>query len=186
MKPHYILILLFLSLAFVSCEKLGIRVTSVKGVWESDTYGGKNKVRYTIGANDKYSMGVYFNDSLVYGRNGTWVLKNDTINFYYQNIGTEFSGNSRQVIEQLGMNTMTLRSVSHKTIMVYNRVSSTPESDEIGRFLAVLEYKGGFWWIFSWILIGITGFVLLGCGLEGIYRLLKTITRFCRDHILRK
>ena len=148
-----ILIVLF-SIVLTSCEQLGIEVTTVKGKWKSQAY--KNQyVIMTISDNGMSHQTIH-NDSVIVNGSGTWSLQNDTLSLYHQDFNA--NGIRQFKIEQMSMNTLTLRNLDNKSIWVMTRQYSTTSNDYDSHFSEVFDLKRGFWW-YAW---NITQFVL-GC-----------------------
>lgn len=152
-------ILLFVALLILtSCEPLGIEVKTVKGKWKSDKTNGQNLL-LNLEDDDIYSSQTILNDSILLSqKQGTWILKKDTLFIYRQNV--ENNGLHKLHIEQLSMNTMTLRQIKDEDILVFNRVYSNQNLDYDGRFNEVFNLKKGFWW-YAWILVEVICFIMM-------------------------
>lgn len=183
MKTIYTILILLLSIAVTSCEKLGVEVTTVKGVWKSDSY--KNQYLILIISDKGMSHGTYLNDSiLLTGRKGTWSLHNDTLSLYHQD--NKADGVRIFKIEQMSMNTMTLRNVSNGDVWIMTRQYSTQNNNYDSHFNEVFDLKKGFWW-YAW---NVTQFVIgYGFGLLvliGLYHLCSALIKWIRSAIKKK
>lgn len=159
-----ILIGLF-SIVLSSCEQLGIEVTTVKGEWKSQAY--KNQYLIMNISDNGMSLQIIHNDSVIVNRSGTWSLHSDTLCLYHQ----DFNANGvRQLkLEQMSMNTLTLRNLDNKDILVMTRQYSTASNDYDSHFTEVFELKRGFWW-YTWHIIGFAlGGLLLVSLIMGLF-----------------
>ena len=152
-------ILLFVALwTLTSCEPLGIEIKTVKGKWKSDKTNGQNLL-LNLEDEDIYSSQTILNDSILLSqKQGTWILKKDTLFIYRQNV--ENNGLHKLHIEQLSMNTMTLKQIKDEDILVFNRVYSNQNLDYDGRFNEVFNLKKGFWW-YAWIIVKVIFFIMM-------------------------
>lgn len=179
----YILsILLFIALLILtSCEPLGFEVTTVKGKWKSDKTNGEYLL-LNLTREDVYTAQNILNDTiLLKQQQGTWILKNDTLYFFSQNL--ENKGISRWKVEQLSMNYITLKKIKNGDILVCNRVYSNQNLDYYGRFNEVFNLKRGFWW-FAWeIATWIFYIVMVIFLLYGIGSLTENIAKWIRKKI---
>lgn len=148
MKLKHIILLFVVQLILTSCEILNVEVKTVKGNWKSDITNGQY-IFLNLEDNDTYSYKTILNDTtILIKQQGSWVLKNDTLSLYHQNF--ENKGIIRLSIEQISMNTLTLKNIPHGDVIVLHRLYSK-NLDYNGRFEEVLELKGGFWWA-AWII----------------------------------
>lgn len=160
MKILYTILILLLSITVTSCEQFGVEVTTVKGEWKSDSY--KNQYLILKISDNGMSHRTIHNDSTLVNRTGTWSLHNDTLSLYHQNFNAD--GVRIFKIEQMSMNTMTLRNVSNEDVWIMTRQYSTPNNDYDSHFNEVFDLKKGFWW-HTW---EIASFVLAGLLLIGL------------------
>lgn len=178
MKILYTILILLLSITATSCEEFGVEVTTVKGIWKSDTQNAHYIMLYIF--DDRMSYGTFYNDSILSttATTGTWSLHNDTLSLYHQDINAD--GVRTFKIDQMSMNTMTLRNVSNKDVWIMTRQYSTPNNDYDSHFNEVFDLKKGFWWFFWNGLLLATG--LFCCCYVGILlrELLKVIDKFIR------
>lgn len=125
------------------------------------------------------------NDSiLLTGRTGTWSFHNDTLSLYHQD--NKANGVRIFKIDQMSMNTMTLRNVSNEDVWIMTRQYSTPDNDYDSHFNEVFDLKKGFWW-YAWeitliVLSGIGGILLL----TGLYQLCSASIKWIRSAIKKK
>ena len=166
MKILYIILVLLLSLTVTSCERLGVEVTTVKGEWKSESYNNQHLI-LLLSNNGTSAGAIFYNDSLLDYRPATWSLHNDTLSFYRQETG----GVSRFKIEQMSMNTLTLRNVSNEKIWIMTRQYVTPGNDYDSHFKEVFDLKKGFWW-YAW---EITLYILSGLLAAGLLGLLCSL-----------
>lgn len=166
MKILYIILALLLSITVTSCEQLGIEVTTVKGKWKSESYNNQHLI-LQLSNNGTSTSAIYYNDSLLDCRTETWSLHNDTLNFYRHEPG----GVRRFKIEQMSMNTLTLRNVSNENIWIMTRQYLTSGNDYNSHFNEVFELKKGFWW-YAW---NITLYILSGLFAAGLLALLCSL-----------
>ena len=156
-----LLIVLF-SILLTSCEQLGIEVATVKGEWKSEGY--KNQYLIMNLSNNGMSHRTIHNDSVIVKGSGTWSLHNDTLSLYHQDFNA--NGVRRFKIEQMSMNTLTLRNLNNKDIWVMTRQYSTAGNDYDSHFSEVFDLKRGFWW-YTWnIILFVLGGLcvyLIGC-----------------------
>lgn len=154
MKILYTILTLLLSITATSCKQFGVEVTTEKGEWKSDSY--KNQYLILKLSDNGMSHRTIHNDSTLVNRTGTWSLHNDTLSLYHQDFKAD--GVRRFKIEQMSMNTMTLRNVSNEDVWIMTRQYSTPNNDYDSHFNEVFDLKKGFWW-YAW---EIASFVLAG------------------------
>ena len=181
-KILYTILILLFSITVTSCEQLGVEVTTVKGEWKSDSY--KNQYLILKLSDNGMSHRTIHNDSTLVNRTGTWSLHNDTLSLYHQDFKAE--GVRMFKIEQMSMNTMTLRNVSNEDVWIMTRQYSTPNNDYDSHFNEVFDLKKGFWW-YAWeitliVLSGIIGILLL----MGLYQLGSTSIKWIRSAIKKK
>lgn len=159
-KLHITLIVLF-SIVLTSCEQLGIEVTTVKGIWQTE----KTEDQYLILAISDFGLAhgyLYKNDSISSRGNRTWSLHNDTLSFYHQDFNAD--GIRQFKIEQMSMNTLTIRHLKSNNVWIMSRLYSNVNNDYDSHFNEVFDLKKGFWW-YTW---KITCFVLGGLILIGL------------------
>lgn len=181
-KILYTILILLFSITVTSCEQLGVEVTTVKGEWKSDSY--KNQYLILKLSDNGMSHRTIHNDSTLVNRTGTWSLHNDTLSLYHQDFKAE--GVRMFKIEQMSMNTMTLRNVSNEDVWIMTRQYSTSNNDYDSHFNEVFDLKKGFWW-YAWeitliVLSGIIGILLL----MGLYQLGSTSIKWIRSAIKKK
>ncbi len=179
MKLKHILALLVATTILASCEQLGIEVTTVKGKWKSEITDGQY-ISLDLSPNDTYSSTTIFNDSTeLVKHQGTWVLNNDTLCLYRQDI--KGNGVRKLFVEQLSMNTITLRNVKNGNTFVLNRIYSTSQNDYDSHFEEVFDLKGGFWW-YAWRITSIVlGLLLLGTFGMALYNIVGSIIKWCKN-----
>ena len=150
------------SIVLTSCEQFGIEVTTVKGEWKSQAY--KNQYLIINISDNGMSHQTIHNDSVIVNRSGTWSLHNDTLSLYHQDFNA--NGVRQFKIEQMSMNTLTLRNLDNKDIWVMTRQYSTTSNDYDSHFSEVFDLKRGFWW-YTWnIILFVLGNLcvyLIGC-----------------------
>ena len=178
MKILYTILILLLSITATSCEQFGIEVTTVKGEWKSDSY--KNQYLILKLSDNGMSHRTIHNDSTLVNRTGTWSLHNDTLSLYHQDFKAD--GVRMFKIEQMSMNTMTLRNVSNEDVWIMTRQYSTPNNDYDSHFNEVFDLKKGFWW-YTW---EIASFVLAGLLLIGLIMCLFNVGRELITRIRKK
>ena len=161
MKILQTILIVIFSIVLTSCEQLGIEVTTVKGEWKSQAY--KNQYLIMNLSDNRMSHQTIHNNSVIVNRSGTWSLHNDTLNLYHQDFNAD--GVRQFKIEQMSMNTLTLRNLDNKDIWVMTRQYSTAGNNYDSHFTEVFNLKKGFWW-YAWhiILFAISGFFLYFCG----------------------
>lgn len=149
------------SIVLTSCEQFGIEVTTVKGEWKSQAY--KNQYLIINISDNGMSHQTIHNDSVIVNRSGTWSLHNDTLASI---IDFNANGVRQFKIEQMSMNTLTLRNLDNKDIWVMTRQYSTTSNDYDSHFSEVFDLKRGFWW-YTWnIILFVLGNLcvyLIGC-----------------------
>lgn len=149
-------------------NRLGVEVTTVKGEWKSESYNNQHLI-LLLSNNGTSTGAIYYNDSLLDCRTETWSLHNDTLNFYRHEPG----GVRRFKIEQMSMNTLTLRNVSNEDVWIMTRQYLTPNNDYNSHFNEVFDLKKGFWW-YTW---EIASFALAGLFFIGLIMGLFNIGR---------
>ena len=181
-KILYTILILLFSITVTSCEQLGFEVTTVKGEWKSDSY--KNQYLILKLSDNGMSHRTIHNDSTLVNRTGTWSLHNDTLSLYHQDFKAE--GVRMFKIEQMSMNTMTLRNVSNEDVWIMTRQYSTSNNDYDSHFNEVFDLKKGFWW-YAW---NITLYVMAGVFslsvLMGLYHLCSALFKWIRSAIKKK
>ena len=183
MKILYTILILLLSITATSCEEFGVEVTTVKGIWKSDTQNAQYIMLFI--SDDRMSHGKFYNDSiLLIGRTGTWSLHNDTLSLYHQDFKAD--GVRTFKIEQMSMNTMTLQNVSNEDVWIMTRQYSTPDNDYDSHFNEVFDLKKGFWW-YAWniTLYGMASVFSLSV-LMGLYHLCSALIKWIRSAIKKK
>lgn len=182
MKILYTIFILLLYISATSCEQFGVEVTTVKGEWKSDSY--KNQYLILKISDNGMSHRTIHNDSTLVNRTGTWSLHNDTLSLYHQNFNAD--GVRIFKIEQMSMNTMTLRDVSNEDIWIMTRQYSTPDNDYDSHFNEVFDLKKGFWWyawnIMLFVLCGVLGVLVL----MGLYQLCSALIKWIHSAIKKK
>ena len=128
------------SIVLTSCEQLGIEVTTVKGEWKSQAY--KNQYLIMNLSDNRMSHQTIHNNSVIVNRSGTWSLHNDTLNLYHQDFNAD--GVRQFKIEQMSMNTLTLRNLDNKDIWVMTRQYSTAGNNYDSHFTEVFNLKKRF------------------------------------------
>lgn len=173
-----ILIVLF-SIVLTSCEQLGIEVTTVKGEWKSEAY----KSQYLIMnlSDNGMSHQTIHNDSIIVNRNGTWSLHNDTLSLYHQDFNA--NGVRQFKIEQMSMNTLTLRNLANKDVWVMTRQYSTASKDYDSHFSEVFDLKRGFWWYAWQITCFALGCLLLISLIMGLFNVGQGLIKRIRKNI---
>lgn len=177
MKILYAILILLLSITATSCELLGVEVTTVKGEWKSDSY--KNQYLILRLLDNGMAYGTIHNDSTLVNRAGTWLLHNDTLSLYHQ----DFKADGVRIlkIEQMSMNTLTLRNVSNEDVWIMTRQYSTPNNDYDSRFNEVFDLKKGFWW-YAWIITSpVLGVLILIYMIWGLFNIGREFIVWIRE-----
>lgn len=178
MKYIFNILLYVALLILTSCEPFGIEVTTLKGKWKSDKTDGQH-ILLSLSDDDIYSAQIILNDTiLLIQRHGTWILKNDTLNIYSQNL--ENKGVRNYYIEQLSMNAMTLRKIKDGDILVFHRVYSNQNLDYDERFEEVFDLKRGFWWYVWRFVLLVSGTIIVIGFLYCVRSLINNLTKRIR------
>ena len=177
-KLHITLIVLS-CVVLSSCERLGIEVTTVKGEWKSEAY--KNQYLIMNLSDNGMSHQTIHNDSVIVNRSGTWSLHNDTLNLYHQDFNA--NGVRQFKVEQMSMNTLTLRNLDNKDIWVMTRQYSTTNKDYDSHFSEVFDLKRGFWWYARQITAYAIAILLTVSFVKGLYYVGRGIINRIRKKI---
>lgn len=175
-KLHAIFIVLF-AVMLTSCEQLGIEVTTIKGEWKSDNY--KNQYLILNISDNGMSHRTIHNDSVIVHRIGTWSISNDTLCLFHQNFNSD--GIRIFKIEQMSMNTLTLRNLKNEDIWIMTRQYSTANNDYDSHFEEVFDLKKGSWWYAWQITIFIFGGVSFGFIIMVLYQLSSALIKWIRS-----
>lgn len=164
MKTTKIFLVIVFTPLLISCELLGIEVTTVKGNWKSGTFddGSFYKMQFD---DDKFVFYTMVTDSTYSERiDGTYNMHGDTITLYSEKRGvTDF------IVQILSMNTMTIQ--YGKKILIMSRIYKDPND----KFLEVLELKkNGFWYF----ILKVLEFVLCIFYISVIYMLITKAVKW--------
>ena len=176
-KLLHIIVIGFLSLILMSCEQLGIEEKTVKGEWQSMPYADEYIKLFL--ANDVMTQTTYSTDGTEINTiAGTWKLHKDTLNLYKQDI--ESGGKGRFVIEQMSMNTLTLRNLKNNDTWIMYRVYPPDANNYDTRLMHVFNLKKGFLW-YCWQIFGASlCMVIAGLIIGSIIQLLSKAYAFAK------
>ena len=176
-KLRHIIVIGFLSLILMSCEQLGIEEKTVKGEWQSMPYADEY-IKLLL-AKDVMTQTTYSTDGTkINSISGTWKLHKDTLNLYKQE--TELGGKGRFVIEQMSMNTLTLRNLKNNDTWIMYRVYPPEINNYDDRLEHVFNLKKGFLWYCWQIIIIFFGMVIVGLIMGSIIQLLTKAYAFAK------
>lgn len=175
-KLLYIIVIGFLSIILMSCEQLGIEEKTVKGEWLSMPYADEC-IKLSL-AQDVMTQTTWSTDGTeINSISGTWKLHKDTLNLYKQE---ESGGKGRFVIEQMSMNTLTLRNLKNNDTWIMYRVYPPEINNYDDRLEHVFNLKKGFLWYCWQIIIIIFCMVIAGLIMRGILLLLTKAYTFAK------
>lgn len=163
----YFLIIAFMPL-LVSCELLGIEITTIKGHWQSNK--SENGDYYTLKFEDETFDFYAKRTTSTYQTSGTWANKGDTITLL-----SHEKAPMDIIVRQLSMNTMTIQ--EGKKCIIMSRIYKDPDD----KFMEVFALKRGFWFHVYMVVSMALGLLMT----VGIFYLLIELVKLVKKWILK-